>query len=397
VFAQGAPELCDYAQRAARFAANVGRQSEGWTDQAPLPESLFREAAPLVRERWGDGLEAGLPLAAVLFRELAPAAGGASVALSLHSEVFLAALARSHNDAHRELMRAALDGTAIGCLAVTEDTGGSDLSALRTLVTRTDSGWHVRGVKRFITNAMTATHTLVLAVDASGRPAMLVAPLDHPGIDRAGSYRTLGVHPADSTRITLDADLPAESIFAAPGFGLAYATVCLSFERLAVVSQVLGDARTAVELTIAFLRERRQGGVGGRLFDLQALRHNVADLYALLIEYEALFERVLLRQCRSRRPLVDEIAMAKLRCAAGSCHIIDECMQLLGGRGYTQAFPIERLWRDTRLARIGSGTDQMMREIIAATVDHSTPGVDEQLQHYSSLDVPDDRYTKAHF
>jgi alkylation response protein AidB-like acyl-CoA dehydrogenase len=128
--------------------------------------------------------------------------------------------------------------------------------------------------------------------------------------------------------------------------------------------------------------------VGGRpLVEQQALRHRLADALTRLLATECLLAFVL-DSYEAGRPLERELAALKLQAAATGHHVIDECLQILGGRGYTANFPLERLWRDARLARIGGGTDEVMREVLAQKLDRPDHEVDELLDRIDALDDP---------
>lgn len=365
---------------------------EGWEQDGHLPSDVFLVLgkAGLFRERWASGWADGLPYGVVLAEELGLVAGGLGLAGTLHSEVFIGTLDRAARSAEqRTLLEDALDGTVVGCFAVTEPTGGSDIGGVRTTARRTEHGWWIEGEKRFISNAGSASHALLLA-RCVGEPqaaalSALVVPLRSPGVELTGFYPKLGTNSCDAGHIRLDVELGHDALVGTVGTGLAHVMHALQAERIAVSSQLVVAMRVAVRLATAWARRRTQ--YGRPLFELQAISHRLADATAEVWSCEALLNSVLLA-AEQRRPLARPTAALKLVCAGRAGRVIDDAMQVLGGRGYTANYPLERLWRDVRLARIGAGTDEVMREIVAAGIDRNDPWFDGWLDDLDIADLP---------
>lgn len=314
--------------------------------------------------------------------------GGLGLAVSLHSEVFLNALHASRRPAHEPLRGAALDGNAIGCFAVTEPTGGSDVAGIATTLVRGDGQWRLSGEKRYISNAGVATHVLVLArrlgADA-GRLSVAIVPFDRSGVYVEGFFPKMGTWGADAAHLRFDDVLLTDDDLIGPiDGGLLVLMRCLTYERLAVSAQLLAGTRYILRLVTAYMRSRRQFGT--RLFDLQALRHRLVDCWIELWAAEGLRERVVGRLLDGRgRP--HETAALKLFAGRVAGRVADECMQFLGGRGYTMNYPIERFWRDARLARIGAGTDEIMRELLGSALDAPDATMEQVLNDLDREDI----------
>lgn len=375
-------ELLAFDQRVRRLIDEIGpSEFETWERQGWLPRRVIATfgQADIFRDRWDRGLGPGIAFGSLLLRRVAVRSGALSLALSLHNEVFLAALSDFGRTQHQRLLEDALAGTAVGCVAVTEETGGSDIAAVQTSIGRTTRGWHIQGEKRYISNLHSATHALVLArtAESASRHVIAIVPLDSEGVTRIGAFDKMGTKGVDAGHVQLDLDLPDEALLGAVGSGLGLMMRLLCYERLAVCSQLLGGTRYAVRLATAWLRTRRQ--FGSKLFDHQALRHRLAECAAELEAVDALFDSVASKLSGSEwRPY--ESAMLKLRVGAATGRIVDECLQFLGGRGYTTNYPLERLLRDHRLARIGAGTDEVMRELVAAAMDVPDPEIEAELR-----------------
>jgi alkylation response protein AidB-like acyl-CoA dehydrogenase len=359
-------------------------QALAWEKDGHLPRELFAAigAAGIFRDRWTAGTAAGLPLARILFEEIAPLNSGAMLALSIHSEVFIHALRVYGGPSHEDTLDAAVAGRAIGCVALTEPGGGSDLYGMETAAVRDGAGWRLTGVKRFTTNVGRASHAVVLARTGHGDHAfsLFLLPLDLPGVTVTRFLDTLGMRSADTGGLTLDVRLGADATIGRVDAGLMYALKLLDYERIAAAFGLVATARAALTLSAAYMRERRQ--FGKRLFDHQALAHRLADRWAETEAAAALVDAA----CQAARG--DQlphhlVAAAKLIAAKAATAAADEAIQVFGGRGYTEDYPVERMYRDTRLARIGGGTDEMLRQIICTHLDVSDAAASLEIERYA--------------
>jgi alkylation response protein AidB-like acyl-CoA dehydrogenase len=382
------PDASDYKEQVRAALEPFIQQFSSWERDGHLPAQFFAVLgeAGLFRERWAKGAVGGHYLIRALLDELAPLNAGAALALSIHSEVFTHALARFGSEAQRPLLEGALAGQVIGCFAATESGGGSDLPGLRATAAQTGDSWHLQAEKRYITNVGRATHVLVLANSVTGRHGLCLfcVPLDRPGVTIRGFYKTLGVCSADTAALSIDTVLEPTDVIGRPGAGLLMALRLLDFERLAGASALVAGAENALKLAGAWARRRQQFGV--RLFDHQALRHRLADRWADVYAARAALDATCHRLGEPSLPHV-EIAATKLLAARAASLTADETLQIFGARGYTTAYPVEQMYRDVRLTRIGGGTDEMMREIIAASLDVADSAAAAQLDMYEAADI----------
>ncbi|MFD4673348.1 acyl-CoA dehydrogenase family protein [Lentzea sp. NPDC058450] len=349
-----------YRARVRGVVAGFVPEMPRWEQDGHLPRELFRAlgAAGAFRERWAPGPVGGLPLARVLVEELAVHNGGAALAVSLHSEVFLHALHRSGG--HDEIVQEALDGTVVGCAAVTEPGAGSDVPAITTSAKLENGRWRLRGTKCFITNAGRATHGLVLARTEEARFGLFLVELS--GVDRF--VPTLGVKSADTA--VLDLDVENAAPVGNPRAGLVQLLRVLDFERIAAAAGLVATARAAMGLATAHMRERK--AFNARLFDHQALRHRMAWHWARVEAVAALLD-IATTPGQGGEVSHSAVAAVKLLAARDCADAVDAALQAFGGRGYTEEFPLARMYRDVRLTRIGGGTDEMLCEVIAANLD----------------------------
>lgn len=366
--------LDEYREKVRSVLLPLQPEFRAWERDGHIPRWFFEKlgAAGLFRQRWRYGATGGHPLARVLVEELTPLNGGVALATSIHSEVFIHALSRFGGPAVSDLLEAALDGRAVGCFAATEPTAGSDLTEIKSIVAKDGDGWRLRAQKRFTTNAGTATHIIVLANAVDGRkgPCLYCLPMDRPGVELLGFYDTLGVRSADTCALSIDAAVGPEDLIGKRGFGLGITFQLLDFERLAAAAGLIAGAEAALRMARAWARHRTQFATP--LIEHQALSHRIADRWTELYAARAALGVTCDRLGAGSIPHV-EIAATKLLAARAASAAIDEAVQILGARGYTTIFPIERMYRDVRLTRIGGGSDEVMRNIVAAFLDTSDP------------------------
>ena len=367
--------------------------TEAWETDRHVPrEALASLAAQgLFRERWAPGAYGGLGHMAVLVEELFRCNGGLALAAMGHCEVFIGALTRhGSGPAHAQLLDDALSGRAVGCLAATEPQGGTSLAGIRCRAVADGDGWHLTGTKRYISNIGSATHALVLARADSAQEAadlcLFVVPVDAPGVTLDGFFDSSGVRSCDVGQLTLDVRLPAHALLGRRGLGLLYASHLLQFERLAICALLLSGAEWALELAAGYARFRHIEG--GRVMDKQVIRHRLALARADLWNLQSRLADIIAFAGREQAMPPHQISALKLTAGQRVGEIADMAMQIFGARGNTSAFPLERLWRDCRIARIGGGTDEVLADVVASSLDRPDRTADEFIAAAAAADQP---------
>ncbi|MEU7530708.1 acyl-CoA dehydrogenase family protein [Saccharothrix sp. NPDC042600] len=326
-------------------------------------------ATGLLRERWSGGPH-GDPGLGVVIAEESGALGvlGLSVGLSLQCETVASVLHRHADNALlREHLDGVLDGTRVGCLGASEPTGGSDLNGVRTTARRVPGGWHVTGEKKFLSLGLVCDFALLLCrLDegggaVAGRLGLLAVP--RSGLTPRKRLTKVGTAALDTTWMAVDARVPDDALVGRPGGGLLAAVWALDHERLSIAAQAAGAARYAIGLTTAHLHRREQ--FGEPLVRRQALRLRLAELASRLVTLRyavyAAAQGMAVEACGTR-----EIAALKATAARFLEEVMSECMHMFGGMGYLEdETPLARMWRDSRLARLGGGSDEMMWELVA--------------------------------
>jgi alkylation response protein AidB-like acyl-CoA dehydrogenase len=364
-----------------------------WEESGHLPPESVAELARrgIFRERWRPGAERGVSYLIALSQETCQRSSALALAIMGHSEMFIGALTwLATSAAQLALLEDALDGNAVGCFAATEPQGGSDLAGLRTSATAVPGGWRLQGCKRYVSNAGGASHVLVLARPEEAKHAgdlgLFLVPLDHPGVRIDGFFAAVGIPACDVGQVSLDTVVPADALLGKPGLGLLYASHLLQFERIAICAQLLTSADVALRLAVAYARQRMMGG--SRVLDRQVIRHRLAGGQAELWNLESRLRELTMRIEQEAGVPAREIAAFKLAAGESTGRIIDSCMQVFGARGCMSNFPLERIWRDTRLARLGGGTDEVLADLVASGLDRPDPEIEGRLSGYLAGDVP---------
>ena len=260
-------------------------------------------------------------------------------------------------------------GELIGAIAMTEPGTGSDLQGVRTTARKSGNGYVLNGAKTFITNGQHANLIIVVAKTdpkerAKGVSLMVVETADAQGFRRGRKLKKLGMDSADTSELFFeDVALPAESLLGTEeGQGFAQLMNELPQERMIVAVHAMAMMERALELAIAYVKERQ--AFGKRIIEFQNTQFVLAEC-----KTEATIARVFLDHCIGRHleRTLDTVtaSMAKYRLTDLLGTVVDRCLQLFGGYGYMDEYPISRLYRDARVMRIYAGTNEIMKLLIA--------------------------------
>jgi acyl-CoA dehydrogenase len=268
-----------------------------------------------------------------------------------------------------ELLPRLASGELTSCFALTESEAGSDPAGLSTSARFEDGGWVIDGAKRYITNAPVADLFMVFARTSPGgaRPAdgisVFAVPRDTPGLSVAPKDHKMGQFGAWTADVVLDgARVGSDALIGEEGSGYLTAMRCLAHGRLHIAAVCVGMCQRLVEESVAFARERRQGGkpIAGHQL-IQAL---LADSQTDTLAGRAL----VLESARAFDAGTDTRmgpAVAKYFASEAVGRVADRAVQVHGGAGYMRGVPVERFYRDARLFRIYEGTSQIQQLVIA--------------------------------
>ncbi|HKH45660.1 MAG TPA: acyl-CoA dehydrogenase family protein [Thermoanaerobaculia bacterium] len=265
-------------------------------------------------------------------------------------------------------------GQAIPAFALSESEAGSDVAAMQTSARRDGDGWVIDGEKTWISNAGLAhIYTVFCRLPEAGEKAFaaFVVEADNPGLTVPARIDVIAPHPLGTVAFR-ECRVPAEALVGEPGKGLKVALATLDVFRSTVGAAALGFARRALDESVA--HTIRRSAFGQRLADFQMIQAKLADM-ALDVDASALlvYRAAWTRDAGAER-VTREAAMAKLFSTEAAQRVIDEAVQLFGGRGVVSGAPVERLYREVRALRIYEGTSEIQRLVIAGQLLADTTG-----------------------
>lgn len=259
-----------------------------------------------------------------------------------------------------------VDGTRVGCFAITEPDAGSDVASLSTRADRTDRGYVLKGTKTWISNAPVADLALVYAVTdrAAGRRGLsaFMVELDGAGVRRSTLDKMGALASPTGTLEFDDAPVPEGNRVGAEGQGFAMCMWQLNQTRLSCAAGALGVARAAREAAVAYANQRKQ--FGREIGRFQMIQDSLARM---IVEEEAARLLVYRAACLAdrRQPNDLQVSMAKYAAAEAAAHAADDAFKILGAYGYSTEFPVERYLRDAKSYQIVEGSSNIHKLIIA--------------------------------
>ncbi|MBB4101371.1 acyl-CoA dehydrogenase family protein [Sphingomonas kyeonggiensis] len=275
-------------------------------------------------------------------------------------------IAYGSEEQKREWLPGMVSGEKVAAIAMTEPGAGSDLQAIRTTARLDGNHYVINGTKTYISNGQTADVVIVVAktnveLGAKGTSLFLVEA-DRAGFARGRNLDKIGLHGADTSELFFeDVRVPATNMLGQEGRGFAYLMRNLPQERLTIAIGAQASAQRAFDEALGFVKERK--AFGKTVFDFQNTRFTLADLAAKLQIGWAHVDWALARHLRHELT-PEEASAAKLWHTDTQWQIIDAALQLHGGAGYMNEYPIARIWRDARVSRIFGGTNEIMKEVI---------------------------------
>jgi acyl-CoA dehydrogenase len=268
-----------------------------------------------------------------------------------------------------EYLTASISGDKIGALCITEPFGGSDVAGMRTTAVKSGDKYIINGSKTFITNGVYADYYIVAAKTQPelGNKGISIFLVDTttPGIS-ATKLDKLGWRASDTAEIAFDnVEVSEENLMGEPNKGFPYIMQHFASERLIMAINAHARAEYAIEYTIEYMEQRQAFGTTINKF--QALRHTLVE-HATEIEHCKIFNYAAISRLDKGEYVVKEATMAKLKSTKVADEAIYSCLQMLGGYGYMEEYPLARLFRDSRLGPIGGGTSEIMKEILSKMI-----------------------------
>ena len=269
----------------------------------------------------------------------------------------------------QDYLAPSIAGKKIGALCITEPFGGSDVAGMRTNAVRNGNKFVINGSKTFITNGVYADYYVVAAKTSPelGNKGISIFLVDAktPGIS-ATKLDKLGWRASDTAELAFDnVEIPSENLMGEEGKGFPYIMQHFALERLIMAINAHARAEYAIEYTIEYMSQRE--AFGSTINKFQALRHTMVE-HGTEVEHCKIFNYAAVARLNKGEYVVKEATMAKLKSTKVADLAIYDCLQMLGGYGYMEEYPLARLLRDSRLGPIGGGTSEILKEILSKMI-----------------------------
>ena len=354
-------------ERIAPRAAEIDKSGEFPEDIRQLLASHDVLALPYPVEH--GGLGADLLTQCLAIEQIARACVTSSLILSVHALASLPLLLAGTDEQKARLIPNLASGATLAAFALTEPEAGSDAAALRTRAVREGDGYHISGTKRFITNGSVAGLITVFAVTDPDAPrhkriSAFAVELPADGFKVARLEHKLGIRGSPTAELQFDGVLvPEANRMGDEGQGWELAMATLDRSRPGIAAQAVGIAQGALDVATKYARERKQ--FGQRIGEFQMVQAMLADMDARTeaarqLTYKACTE------IEARAPDASRwAAVAKLIGGDTAMAVTTDAVQVLGGYGYTDDYPVERMMRDAKITQLYEGTQQIQRLVIA--------------------------------
>ncbi len=306
-----------------------------------------------------------------MVEEIAYVDGALALTVASHNSLALAHILLAGNEAQKaEFLPKLAQGEVLGAWALTEPGSGSDAAALKTKAEEVEGGYRLNGTKQFITQGSVAGVYVVMA-----RTDPPQGQKKHLGISAFAFFRPekglrvgkkeekLGLKASDTAQLFLeDLFLPKEALLGPRGQAFYHVLQVLDGGRIGIAAMAVGLGRAALDYALRYAKERE--AFGRRIGEFQGVSFKLAEMATGLEAARLLYLKAAALK-DAGRPHTLEAAQAKLLASEVAVRACDEAIQILGGYGYIKDYPVERYWRDARLTRIGEGTSEILKVVIA--------------------------------
>ena len=342
-----------------------------WEKQRSTPKDLWRKfgeqgfLVPWADEKYG-GFNADFAYSVVLMEEFEKVASG--IGTGLHNDIIVPYLYTYGTEEQKERwIPKCVTGECSTAIAMTEPGAGSDLGNIQTRAVRKGDHYVINGEKTFISNGLRSNLVIVACKtnpDAGHRGiSLIVVEEGTPGFKRGKKLEKIGQHAAETSELIFeDAIVPVDNLLGEENKGFYYLMEKLQQERLVCVVQAQTAAEESLKLTIEYVKQRPM--FGKTLADFQNTQFKIAEM-ATEIELGRTFIDDLIVQHMEKKDVVTQVSMAKWWITEMAKRIVGQCMQLHGGYGYMEEYPIARRYRDIAVTSIYAGSNEVMKQIIA--------------------------------
>ncbi|MBS3738479.1 acyl-CoA dehydrogenase family protein [Mesohalobacter halotolerans] len=297
--------------------------------------------------------------------------GGFAAAMWAHAYLAMTHLNAEGSEKLKEkYLTKSITGEKVGCLCITEPFGGSDVAGMKTTAVKKRDEYVINGSKTFITNGVYADYLIVAAktnpeLKSKGMSIFLVDREKTDGIS-ATKLDKLGWRASDTAELAFDdVRIPASNLMGEENKGFNYIMQHFASERLIMGINAHARAEYAIKYALSYMKDRE--AFGKKLTEFQALRHKIAEM-STRVEMCKHFNYAVASRLDKGEYVVKEASMSKLESTKIADEVIYDCLQLLGGYGYIEEYPLARMLRDSRLGPIGGGTSEILKEILAKMI-----------------------------
>ncbi|WP_157219260.1 acyl-CoA dehydrogenase family protein [Flavisphingomonas formosensis] len=372
------PEHQIFRQTVRHFlATEVEPNVDQWVEDHEIPRSFWLKAAEAgilgvdIPEAYG-GPGGDFLHRLVIAEEIGYSVAGASMAPSLIADGTAEILYRSASEEQRQTyLPPMIRGEMLFGLAITEPDSGSDVSAIRTTARRDGDDYVISGSKTYISQASIADAFMVVArtgeEPGSKGLSMIIVEADRPGFKRGRALKKMGVNASNTGEISFDeVRVPVANLLGAEGRGMALCLGGVNMDRITWPLIAHAASQRAFEETVEFVKNRK--AFGQTIFDFQNTQFKLAEIKTELAVGRAYLDEIIRDYQANGKLDTLKCAMAKMWLPEMEARIMDTCVQLHGGAGYMDEYPISRLYTAARLHRIFAGTAEIMRVIVARSL-----------------------------
>ncbi|WP_342806348.1 acyl-CoA dehydrogenase family protein [Alteromonas sp. M12] len=306
----------------------------------------------------------------ILLEELAPF-GGLGVSIAMHSDIVAPYIQRYGSESLKQkYLPKMASGEFIGALAMTEPGAGSDVKSIRTTAVKQGEHYIINGSKTFISNGYESGVVIVVAktdptLGAKG-VSLFVIDESMQGFEKGSKLKKIGMKAQDTAELFFnDMKVPVENLLGEENKGFFYLMEELAWERLQIAISAVACAKDAYERTVEYTKERKVFGQSVASF--QNTKFKLAEMKSEIQIGQVFVDRCM-ELVLDNKLTADTVSMAKYWCSDLQCKVVDECVQLHGGYGYMQEYPVARAWVDARAQRIYGGTNEIMKELISRSI-----------------------------
>lgn len=353
------------------FAAEVHPHVDKWEKDSKVDRSVLKKMGEMgyfglnVPEKYG-GVDLDFMYFTTFYEEIGRT-GAFGFGTVVVSHVVLAMnyiMKAGSEELKQKYLVPSVQGTKIGALALTEPFAGSDLKGMKTTAVREGDHYIVNGSKTFISNGHYGDY-IVTALKTETGISLLVIDRESEGLTTS-KLDKVGIRSSDTAEIAFDnVKIPVSHLLGQKGKGFGYMMESLQVERLAGAMTAIGGMEYALDLTLNYIAERE--AFGRPINKFQVLRHKVAEMASDIAAWKIFLYHTSYRLGQGEF-VVKECSMLKLKTADLLNSVVYDCLQMFGGYGFMEEYPIGRLYRDVRIMPIYGGTSEIMKEIISKIV-----------------------------